>query len=171
MRPKHTQLMVINVAQLKTTGYAVSDWLYAEKAIGVELADEQRIMALLTLGDTEERIDVLIDGLKAAAQCAKAQPKESVVLPALQSIRTEAVMNPRDAFFAPAKDVPLAISENEICAEIISPYPPGIPRLLPGERITRPIIEYFQQGLKAGMHILDANDQKLHKVRVVNFSR
>jgi lysine decarboxylase len=63
--------------------------------------------------------------------------------------------------------VPLAEAAGHIAAEVVTPYPPGIPLLAPGERITRPVVEYLQAGLAAGMHVTGAADPSLATLRVV----
>ncbi len=63
--------------------------------------------------------------------------------------------------------LPLARSCGEIAAEMLTPYPPGIPVLAPGERITRPIVEYLRAGVAGGMHVTGASDPSLATVRVV----
>ncbi len=85
----------------------------------------------------------------------------------LAALATEAELTPRDAVFAPARRLPLARSCGEIAAEMLTPYPPGIPVLAPGERITRPIVEYLRAGVAGGMHITGASDPSLATVRVV----
>lgn len=76
-------------------------------------------------------------------------------------------MLPRDAFFAETTDVPVHLAAGRICAEQITPNPPGIPLLLPGERITTEAIDYLRTGLDAGMVLPDPADPHLDTVRVV----
>ena len=54
-----------------------------------------------------------------------------------------------------------------IAAEQITPYPPGIPVVVPGERITQPVIDYLRSGLEAGMVLPDPADPSLETIRVV----
>jgi arginine/lysine/ornithine decarboxylase len=54
-----------------------------------------------------------------------------------------------------------------ISAEMISPYPPGVPAVLPGERFNQPVIDYLRAGLAAGMTLPDAADPDLKPFRVV----
>ncbi|MBV8583978.1 MAG: arginine decarboxylase, partial [Candidatus Eremiobacteraeota bacterium] len=70
-------------------------------------------------------------------------------------------------FLAPAEFVRFKESKGRICAETISPYPPGIPVLAPGEEITRDIIDYVRLELKAGIRIQGPYDDELKVIRVV----
>jgi len=54
-----------------------------------------------------------------------------------------------------------------IAAEMISPYPPGVPAILPGERFTEAVVDYLRAGKGAGMTIPDASDPELETFRVV----
>ena len=77
-------------------------------------------------------------------------------------------MVPRDAFFADAELVRAKKAIGRVAAELITPYPPGIPVLAPGELITRPIVDYFQEITAAGAFVEGAVDQNLDRLRVVS---
>jgi arginine decarboxylase len=77
-------------------------------------------------------------------------------------------MLPREAFFAPKEAAPADKASGRIAAEQITPYyPPGIPVIIPGERITAPLIKYLTSGLAVGMQLPDPADPSLHAIRVV----
>lgn len=80
----------------------------------------------------------------------------------------EQAMLPRDAFFGPTDDVPVAREAGRIAAEMITPYPSGIPPVLPGERLTEPVLRYLRTGPAAGMHLPDPSDPAPDTVRVVD---
>jgi arginine decarboxylase len=90
-----------------------------------------------------------------------------VSLPPVGALELETVMLPRDAFFGPTEHVPAAAAVGRIAAEIVSPYPPGVPVLAPGERITADVVDYLRSGPPAGMFIPDAADPELTTLRVV----
>jgi arginine decarboxylase len=87
--------------------------------------------------------------------------------PRRQELTTELVMPPSDAFFAPAEEIPLEHAAGRIAAEMVSPYPPGIPRVLPGERITNTHVAFFREALRAGAFMMDARASNAGVVRVV----
>jgi arginine decarboxylase len=76
-------------------------------------------------------------------------------------------MPPRDAFFAPKEAVPADKAAGRISTEQITPYPPGIPVIIPGERITSELLDYLRTGLAAGMQLPDPADPGLGTLRVV----
>jgi arginine decarboxylase len=76
-------------------------------------------------------------------------------------------MLPRDAFFGRVEQVPVEEAAGRIAAEMVSPYPPGVPVLALGERISQDALDYLTSGVAAGMLIPDAADAELETVRVV----
>lgn len=61
----------------------------------------------------------------------------------------------------------MSAAAGRVAAEMITPYPPGIPAVLPGERLTEPVLRYLRTGLAAGMYLPDPADPALDTVRVV----
>ncbi len=76
-------------------------------------------------------------------------------------------LSPREAFLAPTEFVPFKQSAGRICAEVITPYPPGIPVISPGEEITKEIIDYLGLEKKAGVRMQGPYDDDLRRIRVV----
>ncbi|MBV8363480.1 MAG: arginine decarboxylase, partial [Candidatus Eremiobacteraeota bacterium] len=76
-------------------------------------------------------------------------------------------MPPREAFLASTEAVRFKSSKGRICAEVITPYPPGIPVIAPGEEITPEIIDYLDLELRAGVHMQGPFDPQLKRIRVV----
>jgi lysine decarboxylase len=62
--------------------------------------------------------------------------------------------------------VPVERATGRVSVEMITPYPPGIPAVLPGERLTKPVLDYLRTGLEAGMNLPDAADPELRTIRV-----
>jgi arginine/lysine/ornithine decarboxylase len=157
--------LVIDVSGLGTNGYAACDWLRKEHKLLVELADPRRVMAIVTVADDDETIDRLLAALRAFA--ASPPRAETPELPPSSALQTELVMPPRDAYFAPAEHIPADQAAGRIVAEKVTPYPPGVPVLVPGERITQPILDYLKAGVGIGMNITDVADAQLETIRVV----
>jgi arginine/lysine/ornithine decarboxylase len=76
-------------------------------------------------------------------------------------------MLPRDAFFGEVEQVDVEEAVGRISAEMITPYPPGAPAVLPGEVIDQAVVDYLRSGLAAGMALPDPADAELKSVRVV----
>lgn len=103
----------------------------------------------------------------SAALANSGHSPEPGVLPSPADIELESVMLPRDAFFGPVEQVSAEKAVGRIAAEQITPHPPGIPAVVPGERLTRNVVDYLRSGLEAGMNTPDPADQSLQTFRVV----
>ena len=77
------------------------------------------------------------------------------------------LLSPREAFFLPAETLAADKAVDRLCAELICPYPPGIPVLMPGEIITPEAVDYLQQVLTAGGKITGCSDRGLQTLKVV----
>jgi arginine/lysine/ornithine decarboxylase len=88
-------------------------------------------------------------------------------LPKAPQLRTEQAMLPRDAFFARAESVKPRDAVGRVSAELVTPYPPGIPVVAPGEVHTEETVEYLEEFVAAGGFVEGATDQGLDTFRVV----
>jgi arginine/lysine/ornithine decarboxylase len=77
-------------------------------------------------------------------------------------------MSPRDAFFAHTRAVPLSEAVGEVSAELVIPYPPGIPVLAPGDIIDAVKAEYLREGAARGMYLSGPADPQLETIKVVD---
>jgi arginine/lysine/ornithine decarboxylase len=161
--------LVIDVAGLGLSGLAAERALRERFAIAPEGSDLSSVILFLTIGDTAASVDQLVGGFTAlcaerAVVDAGAPPRSSgaAIGPGTQA------MTPRDAFFAPARAVPLARAAGEVAAELVTPYPPGIPVLAPGEVITDDKLDYLAGGRANGMYVCGPADPSLATIRVVS---
>ncbi|MGW7068932.1 aminotransferase class I/II-fold pyridoxal phosphate-dependent enzyme [Streptomyces sp. NPDC054855] len=160
--------VVIDVSGLGTSGFRAADWLREHRSIEAHLADHRRISTQLTHADDRETTDQLLAALRALSQAAPGlRPVPEVDVPSPAALRLPQVDLPRDAYFGPTVDVPVAEAAGRVAAEMLTPYPPGIPAALPGERLTEPVLRYLRTGKAAGMNLPDAADPGIDTVRVV----
>ena len=160
--------ILMDVSATGLSGYQAADWLRENCHLDVGLSDHRRILATLSFADNAETTDSLVEGLTAwrrAATDGERPPK--IKLPSPEELQLETVQLPRDAFFGPTEMVSATQASGRIAAEQITPYPPGIPAVVPGERLNDAVIDYLQTGLHAGMTLPDPADPTLEKLRVV----
>jgi lysine decarboxylase len=74
---------------------------------------------------------------------------------------------PREAFLGPQEAVPLAEATGRIAAESLAAYPPGVPNVLPGERLTAETLDYIHDVLELGGQVRGAVDRSLKTIRVM----
>jgi|HubBroStandDraft_5_1064220.scaffolds.fasta_scaffold28405_1 arginine decarboxylase len=168
--------ITVTVKGLGYTGYEASAILRRRYNIQVELADLFNVVALITIGtrrDAAERLiyafeelardDRAIDMFAPSGILEQRLKRGTFHMPGMPQMR----MLPRDAFLAPTEFVEFRHSEGRVCAETLTPYPPGIPVIAPGEEITAEIIDYLRLELKAGVRIQGPFDDELRMIRVV----
>lgn len=162
--------LLISVKKLGITGYEAEGWLREHHRIEVELSDLYNILCLVTTGDSEETIDLLITALKdmvsvfskrtADREHFKAMPVHVPEMPRL-------ALSPRDAFYSQTESIPFEESEGRIIAEFVYVYPPGIPIFTPGEIITKDNLDYINENREAGLPVQGPEDPTLSLLKVV----
>jgi arginine/lysine/ornithine decarboxylase len=162
--------LVIDVHGLGITGFAAEHALRHRFRIGPEMSDLVGVVCLVTIGDTRESIDQLVSAFTTLA--AERREWATEMSPALRSsgvviAPSHQAMSPRDAFFAPTRAISLDHAVGEIAAELVIPYPPGIPVLAPGDIISSDKIDYLREGAAHGMYLSGPADPTLQTIRVV----
>jgi arginine decarboxylase len=160
--------ILIDLSELGISGYQAADWLRERELIDIGLSDHARILATLSMADDASTTGRLLDALHRLTDAAPRMPTPTPVeIPEPPQLELETVNRPRDAFFSRFEDVKAKAAIGRIAAEQITPYPPGIPAIVPGERITQEVVEYLESGLEAGMVLPDPADPSLETIRVM----
>ncbi|XVX21500.1 aminotransferase class I/II-fold pyridoxal phosphate-dependent enzyme [Actinomycetota bacterium] len=132
----------------------------------VEMADRDTLVAQVSLADTQTTVTRLTDALSGSLRRRAGRPRP-VEPGAAYSIDPVQGSSPRDAFFAPHTTVAAAEAVGRVSAELIAPYPPGIPVLAPGEVVTAGVLDVLGRARAAGVRIAYAADPSLATLRVV----
>lgn len=133
----------------------------------VESADRDVLVAVVTLADTAETLGALTRALVEALERHRGVPRP-VAGPAAYRVEPVAAVPPRQAFFAATDTVPFELAVGRVSAELVAPYPPGIPVLAPGERISGETLEALVEARRAGVRIAYAADPTLVTLRVAS---
>jgi len=163
--------VMLETGAIGLSGFAADDWLRDERHVDVELADHRRIMPLITCFHGPEHVDRLVAALRDLVDAHRGDAPPPGPLPAGRQLRTEQAMRPRDAFFGPTAMVDASDAAGRISAELVTPYPPGIAVLAPGERITDRTVDHLRRIVDAGAFVEGATDHRLHRFRVVTEER
>ena len=156
--------LTIKVSDLGLTGNEVYDLLRDSYNIQVELGDVHIIMAIISLGDTREGVDVLIEALTDIRNRYKKDKK--IVTDFLWS-RPIMIVAPRDAYYGNKRSVDLSDAVGDIAGEMVMAYPPGIPIIAPGEKITREVVEYIEFLKSQDCILSGADDPTLQTILVL----
>ena len=162
--------IVIDTSRIGWSGADAQRFLNREYGVQPELSGAGYLLCILTLGSIEEDIDQLIFGLKELSVRRPHHREDLSEVNELAKCVTarlpEKVMTPRDAFYSKQETIPFAQALNRISGEIVTPYPPGIPVVMPGERIQRETIELLE-AVKWSRCPISAVDPSLETMRVV----
>lgn len=162
--------LTIGFWQLGLSGYEADEILYRDHGIVCELVENQSITYAFNLGTSRDHVQRLVSGIEhlaaAFASIPRKEVKGSSCIAPFDDIITRSI--PRDAFFASKKRVTLRESLGEIAGELICPYPPGIPVLIPGEVITEKAINYLLHVKSKGGLITGASDPSISSIVVCN---
>jgi len=132
----------------------------------VEMGDRDTVVPIVTMADDEEQIAKFAEELIAAVERHRGEPR-SPVATAAWTVRPETVLAPREAFFAPNETVLAGAAIGRISAELVAPYPPGVPVLAPGELITAEALAALREVAGYGGRIAYAEDPSLATFQVV----
>jgi lysine decarboxylase len=131
------------------------------------MADRDTLVPIVTLADTEETVGRLADAVTDSVAGRRGPPRPAAAS-TVWSMVAEVVMSPRDAYFAPRRRVPWTEAVGRIAAETAAPYPPGIPALAPGERISPEILGALRDEAAAGSRMAYCSDPSLETLLVVD---
>lgn len=163
-----TTQVLMDVSETGTSGYQAIDWLRENCKVDLGLSDHSRVLATMSFADDKYTADRLIAAMQEWRKAARDfEPPPSIRLPAPEELQLDTVCLPRDAFFGPTEMVHAAEAAGRISAEQITPYPPGIPAVVPGERLNDAVIDYLRSGVEAGMNLPDPADPSAQRFRVV----
>jgi len=144
-------------------GIEIYDILRDEFDIQVEFGDLSNILAYVSVGDRERDIERLVSAL---AEIRRKYKREKANLHKYEYINPTVDLPPKLAFYSEKESVPLEKSSGEICTEFVMCYPPGIPILAPGERITRGIIDYIKYAKEKGCSLTGPEDMDINFINI-----
>lgn len=156
----------VTVKDLGLTGWEVEKILRADHNIEVEMSDLYNILCIITFGDSQETIDILVNALAeiAVKYRREVQKFKQVKYPSTPLL----ALSPRDAFYNKQTEiVPLAEAAGRIIAEFIMVYPPGIPIVMPGEVVTADNIDYIVEHVREGLPVQGPDDPNIEFVKVL----
>lgn len=160
--------IVIDVRGTGCTGYEVSAALKAAYDIHVELATQATLVLILGVAQPVDALERFAhDFAETIARVARPGARDAIVMPSA-ALENELVCAPREAFLGVAEVVGVDAAVGRISCESIAGYPPGIPALLPGERVTAELVAYLRQLVAAGARLHGASDPAFETINVLS---
>jgi arginine decarboxylase len=160
--------LAIDVRGTRASGYELSRLLREQHDVNMELAGENVMVAVYGMGeDAGAASERLVAALRAVVESrdASVQEAEAVAFTAPPPWG-ELVMTPREAFLGPQEIVPAREAVGRVASESLAAYPPGIPNVLPGERLTAETLDYIEATIAQGGSLRGASDRELRTLRV-----
>jgi lysine decarboxylase len=132
----------------------------------VEMGDRDTVVPIPSIADDEDRLAAFTEVLIASIERHRAPPRRPAAA-AAWTVRPQTVLSPREAFFARNETVPADAAIGRVSAELVAPYPPGVPVLAPGELITADAVAALREVAADGGRIAYAADPTLAAFQVV----
>lgn len=165
-----TTRLVISAKDLGITGFELDEILFTQYQVNMELSDFENVVAVVTYANTVMDMDRLVEACRKISQnrCdVNKTASSNSINKRLPGIPVQK-LTPRQAYFTKAEEIDWKDSVGKISAEMIAPYPPGIPIIYPGEVISQEIWDYLEAFRRDGRHIHGSKDGKLNKINVCN---
>ena len=159
--------LTVNVSRLGISGLEVDEIFSQKLKVTAELPMLSHLAFIISIGNTEKDIDSLIKAFTTIQDYVSSCSRFSAFLPPQLPTPSPLQLSPRDAFFAPKKTVKIENGIGQISGELISPYPPGIPVLMPGEIITNEAINYLTKIKELGGIITGCSDTNFKNVQII----
>ena len=159
-----TTKLSVNTLHVGLAGIEVYELLRDEYDIQIEFGDLGNILAYLSIGDRKRDIERLVSAL---SEVKRRFQREKAGLMSQEYMEPLVDVSPQDAFYAQKESLPIEETEGRVCSEFVMCYPPGIPILAPGERITREILDYIRYAKEKGCSMTGPEDAGIERLNVL----
>lgn len=157
--------LAVNTLDTGLAGIEVYDLLRDEYDIQIEFGDLGNLLAYLSIGDRHREIERLVGALSEVRRRFGKNDKANLMTQ--EYIDPEVAVSPQEAFYAETETLPLHQTQGRICSEFVMCYPPGIPILAPGERITADILDYIDYAKQKGCSMTGPEDAAIERLNVL----
>lgn len=154
----------IHTRDIGLAGIEVYDILRDDYGIQIEFGDIGNILAIISAGDRALEIERLISSL---SEIKRLYSKDKTGMFDHEYINPEVITAPQKAFYSNKRSIPINQSSGMVCGEFVMCYPPGIPILAPGERITPEILDYIEYAKAKGCNMTGPEDPDILRLNVL----
>jgi arginine decarboxylase len=159
--------MVLDVRGTGRTGYEIADELRRSYDVHAELPMQATVVFVVGLRDTAAELRRLAGDVDEVVKRLAEPGATAPIVPPAASLSNEVAMSPRDAFLGEAEQVAVDDAAGRVSCESIASYPPGVPALLPGERIAPETIVYLRELADSGARLHGASDPAFKTINVL----
>lgn len=154
----------VHTLDIGLAGIEVYDLLRDEYDIQIEFGDLGNILAYISIGDRIQEVERLVSAL---TEIRRNFSKSKAGMLSQEYIAPDVVVSPQEAFYAEKQALPRRETLGRISSEFVMCYPPGIPILAPGERITKEILDYISYAKEKGCSLTGPEDAEIENLNVL----
>jgi len=159
--------IVLDVRGTGVTGYEIADALRRSYDVHIELPTQATIVFVVGLADTAPALRRLAGDVEEVVRRIARPGRTPAIVGPATILSNEMVVPPREAFLGTAKQVRVDDAVGRISCESIASYPPGVPALLPGERISAEVVEFLRELVASGARLHGASDPRFETINVL----
>jgi arginine/lysine/ornithine decarboxylase len=159
--------IVLDVRKTGATGFEFAAALRRAYDVHVELPEQATVVLIVGLADRAEALRRLAGDIEEVVRKVSGPGQTAAIAGSARMLMGEMVVPPREAFLGEAELVAVADAVGRISCESVASYPPGVPQLLPGERITEELVSHLHELVDAGARLHGASDPEFRSVHVL----
>ncbi len=154
----------VHTLDIGLAGIEVYDLLRDDYDIQIEFGDIGNILAYLSIGDRMSEVERLVSAL---AEIRRLHQRDKTGMLSQEYIPPQVIASPQESFYADKTSLPIMETEGMVCSEFVMCYPPGIPILAPGEKITKDILNYISYAKEKGCSMTGPEDPEIEYLNVL----
>jgi arginine decarboxylase len=159
--------IVLDVRGTGRTGYEIADALRRSYDVHLELPMQATVVFIVGLGESPATLRRLAGDVDEVVKRLSEPGATAPIVPPAASLRHEVALPPREAFLGDAEQVAVDAAVGRISCESIASYPPGVPALLPGERVSAETVTYLRELAASGARLHGASDPAFNTINVL----
>ncbi|HZH24960.1 MAG TPA: DegT/DnrJ/EryC1/StrS family aminotransferase [Solirubrobacteraceae bacterium] len=159
--------IVLDVRGTGRTGYEIAEALRNSYDVHVELPMQATIVFVVGLGESVAALRRLAGDVEETVRRLAEPGATAPIVPPWTALRNEMALSPREAFLGKAEQLAVDAAIGRISCESIASYPPGVPALLPGERISAETVAYLRELARSGARLHGASDSDFETINVL----
>jgi arginine decarboxylase len=159
--------IVVDVRGTGCTGYEIADALRRSYDVHLELPTTATLVFIVGLGESVAALRRLAGDMEETVKRVARPGTTAAIVGPMDALRNEMAVSPREAFLGEAEELPVDDAVGRISCEAIASYPPGVPALLPGERISAETVAYLRELAAGGARLHGASDPMFRTVNAL----
>jgi arginine decarboxylase len=163
--------IVVDVRGTGRTGYEIADALRRSYDVHLELPTQATLVFVVGLSESFAALRRLAGDMEETVKRVARPGTTAAIVGPTTTLRNEVAVPPREAFLGETEQLPVDDGVGRISCEAIASYPPGVPALLPGERISSETVAYLRELAAGGARLHGASDPRFQTINVLREER